>query len=228
MPFDENQVWFGNPISPVGAQVAHRLVSASTALAAFPLAPIKELSAKLGVHEFKTTSLTGSNNDLTYIGRAAGDHNVTIAYVDPGANNAVLSVSVSSEDVSISLATGSGGAITSTAAQVKAAIEASVDASALLVVLLASGNSGAGIVTALGSTALAGPGGTLPTLDAKLECSVDGINDWYDIAATFTQKTAVGFEVGAFVRLGNFGRWSFTLGGTLPVFAVSVQASYKP
>lgn len=97
-----------------------------------------------------TTSQTGANNDLAYtavpLGRLGNE--ILIIYADPSANNASLSVSVVGRTITINLATGAGGAITTTAAQVKAAIEASPAASALVTVVNAPGNNGSGVVTA--------------------------------------------------------------------------------
>ena len=56
----------------------------------------------------------------------------------------------------MSLATNSGGAITSTATLVKAAIEANASANALVSVALAASNTGAGVVTAMAATNLTG------------------------------------------------------------------------
>lgn len=111
-----------------------------------------------GVAATLSTNLTGSNNDLIYTARDFGTagNSTTVAYADPGGNNAALSVSVSSAAITVNLATGSGGAITSTAAQVKAAIEASAAASALVSVALKTSNDGTGVVTALSATNLAG------------------------------------------------------------------------
>lgn len=104
------------------------------------------------------TSLTGANNDLTFTSKQRGRvaNTISVRYVDPSANDASLSVSVSGRAITVNLATGEAGAITSTAAQVKTAIEGSAAASALVGVALAPSNSGAGVVTALAATKLAG------------------------------------------------------------------------
>jgi len=105
-----------------------------------------------------TTALTGTNNDLVYTavyGGAAGN-DITITYVDPPTNNAALGVVVTGSDIVVNLATNGSSVITSTAAQVKAAIQASTDASRLVNVANATGNDGTGVVTALAETPLAG------------------------------------------------------------------------
>ena len=75
-----------------------------------------------------------------------GGNDVSVAFTDPGASDAPLSVAVTGTDIAVSLATNSSGAVTSTAAQVVAAINASPAASALVVAYTYRGNAGAGVV----------------------------------------------------------------------------------
>jgi hypothetical protein len=75
-----------------------------------------------------------------------GGNDVTAEFVDPGAADSPLSVSVTGKDIRVSLATDSAGALTSTAAQVVAAVNADPAASALVVALTYRGNTGGGIV----------------------------------------------------------------------------------
>lgn len=108
-----------------------------------------------------TTALADTNNDLKYTHVAspanyATGNTVRVRYVDPAANSAVLGVVVAGKDITVNLATSAIGAITSTAAQVKAAIDASAPAAALVTVANAAGNDGTGVVTALAYTNLAG------------------------------------------------------------------------
>lgn len=109
-----------------------------------------------------TTALTGSNNDLVYtaIAEGTGGNAITITYVNPGTPSASLSVTVSGNDITVHLATNGSSAITSTATLIKAAIIASSPASSLVGVVLAPGNTGAGVVTALSTQNLAGGAGT--------------------------------------------------------------------
>lgn len=72
--------------------------------------------------------------DLTYTAKefgVAGD-DITIEYVDPEGNDEPLSVSVVGDAIEVSLETDSGGLIVSTAEDVLEAIEADVDANALV------------------------------------------------------------------------------------------------
>lgn len=104
------------------------------------------------------TALTGNNNDLVFTSVAQTDdsNSITMQYTDPYATSRALSVAVSNKDINISLATDSSGAIASTAAQIKTAIEANQNASALITVTNAFGNDGSGIVTAMAKTTLTG------------------------------------------------------------------------
>jgi len=98
-----------------------------------------------------TTALTGTNNDLTYtsVAQTSGANNITITYLNPGAPSQSLSISVISNAITVNLATNGSSQITSTAALIKAAIEASVDATALVTLSYPTGNDGSGIVTAM-------------------------------------------------------------------------------
>jgi hypothetical protein len=102
-----------------------------------------------------TTALAGSNNDLTFTARTPITQTVRVVYVVSG-NNTPLSVAVAGGDITVNVATNGGGAATSTASLVMAALQASAAAAALTDVNLASGNDGSGVVTAMAITALTG------------------------------------------------------------------------
>lgn len=114
-----------------------------------------------------TIDPAGAENSIIYDGKADGAayNDVTVAYIDPAGNNQLLVVTVIgdlSKDINVSLATGAGGAITSTAALIKAAVEALPAAAAL--VDLSYGvdggvGDGSGVVAAVSATNLAGGGG---------------------------------------------------------------------
>jgi hypothetical protein len=105
-----------------------------------------------------TTALTGTHNDLIFRARRAGvlGNSITIAYVDPLANDQELSIEVVGLDIIVNLATGPAGAITTTAAEIQAAIAADPGASSLVYAVNASGNDGTGVVIVLAETPLAG------------------------------------------------------------------------
>jgi hypothetical protein len=75
-----------------------------------------------------------------------GGNDITAEFRHPGVANSPLSVSVIGNDLVVNLATDAAGVLTSTAAQVISAINATPAANALLVALTYRGNAGAGIV----------------------------------------------------------------------------------
>ena len=77
-----------------------------------------------------------------------GGNDLTAEFVNPLVPNAPLSVSFIGNDLVVTLATSATGALTSTAAQVAAAISANAGAAAKLVAQTYRGNAGAGIVQA--------------------------------------------------------------------------------
>lgn len=111
--------------------------------------------------EVKATLLTGvvaNNNALTFTAKLAGElgNAISLRLVSPGTNNAVLSVSVSGTDVTVNLATGPSAAVTTTATQLKTALDANTSAAALLTVANTGASTGVGVVTALRRSELAG------------------------------------------------------------------------
>jgi hypothetical protein len=117
------------------------------------------------------TSLAGANNDLIYVAREAGTdgNGITVEYTDPAGNNQPLTVSVVGEAIDVSLATGPGGEITSTAQLILLAVLGNAGARALVSVEHPVGSDGSGVVTAMDETALAG--GTEPS-DGELRFTV--------------------------------------------------------
>lgn len=108
-----------------------------------------------------TTALTGTNNDLVYtaVGYGADGNAITIAYNNAGASQTLL-VTVAGNAIAVRLATNGSSVITSTAAQVMAAIQALPAAAALVTVANAPANDGTGLVTTLTATNLTGGTGT--------------------------------------------------------------------
>lgn len=121
--------------------------SKSGKFVAFPIAGAAQASL--------TTTLVTVNSNLKFTAKAlgTGGNSITVRYVVSG-NNTPLSVSVSTNDITVNVATGAGGAATSTASQVLSAVNASAPAFALVVASLAPGNDGTGIVAAFPATAL--------------------------------------------------------------------------
>lgn len=109
---------------------------------------------------------TGDDNGLTFTSKVYGaaGNGISIRYVDPGANSQSLAVTVDGQAITVSLATNGGGTITSTAAQVKAAIEAKQSAANLVTVAVMTSDSGtaddgSGVVTAMPAASLASGAG---------------------------------------------------------------------
>lgn len=202
---------FRSDVQLATPQILAASIAAGTA---FDTSDVDFLSVELRLHEFLVTSLTGTNNDLNIIARDPAVTDITVALIDPAANNAALSVEVTGHDIVVNLETGAGGAITSTAAQVAAALAASAAARDLVVVSNASGNDGTGVVTALAETGLAGPGAV--TIDVDVETMADTTN-WYDApGSAIPQASAVGVYRKVFGPVGWQSRINVTVGGTPP------------
>jgi len=90
-----------------------------------------------------------ANNALTFTAKNAGvnGNKISVSLVNPAASSQVLSVTVSGMAVIVNLATDEVKAITSTAAQVMAAVIASAPASALVIPTATGASTGAGVVT---------------------------------------------------------------------------------
>lgn len=101
------------------------------------------------------TGTVGANNAIRWTARSA-DRLPRVQLVDPGGASAALAVDVDGNDVIVSLATSAGSAITSTAAQVIAAVNEHDAASGLLTAANEGASSGAGVVLAVAITALSG------------------------------------------------------------------------
>lgn len=105
-------------------------------------APEVKASLALGV--------VSSNNALTFTSKLYGalGNDISVHLKDPGANGASLSISVTGRAIVASLATDSSGAITTTAAQLKTAIEANLAAAALVTIANTGASTGAGVIAA--------------------------------------------------------------------------------
>lgn len=109
----------------------------------------------------------GDDNALTFtaVAYGTGGNAITIEYIDPSGNDKVLEVVVVGSSITVNLATGAGGAITSTAAEILAAYELVAAAVALATVEIDTSDTGvaddgSGIVTALASAPFTGGQGT--------------------------------------------------------------------
>lgn len=95
-----------------------------------------------------STGRLSANTLLTHTADTAGaaGNLISVDFVDPGANDESLAVAVSGNAITVTLATNASGVITSTAAQVLAAINADGTAGALVTVTHGTGSDGSGVV----------------------------------------------------------------------------------
>ncbi len=150
-----NAHWFAGHLVTAADGPGSSGATAVTAMAKTALAGGADMDA---THAALTTALAGANNDVIWtaaVGGAAGN-DITIAYVDPGANDQLLGVVVANNDITVNLATGPGGAITSTANDIIAEVASTPAAAALVSGANAAANDGTGVVSALAATNLTG------------------------------------------------------------------------
>lgn len=106
------------------------------------------------------TELTGDDNDLIFQALVEGEPGdaISIEYVDPGAANQAMSIAVTGNKITVSLATGISGQITSTAEEIADAINSHGTARTMVTAELQSGQSGSGRVTAMTEKSLSRSG----------------------------------------------------------------------
>jgi hypothetical protein len=124
------------------------------------------------------TGVVGENNALTFtaLEAGAGGNAFTIQLIDPAGANKALAVDVNGHEIKVSLATDGANAITTTAAQVIAAIAEHDTASQLVAAANTGASSGAGKVKAVAKTNLAGGTDAAP---AVAKCFTGGDPDDY-------------------------------------------------
>ena len=119
---------------------------------------IKEATIKIFDGTYGTATLDSTNADadlvITARSRHIGSDKISVTLVNPAAPSAALGVVVTGREIVVNLATSTASAITSTAVQVKAAIDALPAAAALVSVALET--AGAGVVEAIAKTTLDG------------------------------------------------------------------------
>lgn len=115
-------------------------------------------NALAGVAAQATIQNIAAEGDIVFTAATVGadGNRIRVTFVDPGTASEALSVSVSGNDITVSLATDAGGDVSSTASEVITAVNGSTEASALVAASLADNNDGSGIVNAEGWTTLAG------------------------------------------------------------------------
>jgi hypothetical protein len=202
-----------------------------------------------------TTAGAGVNAQLTLTdkSRHRGTREpVSIALVNPGTNNAVLGVVVTGVNIVVNLATDGAAAITSTAALVKAAIEANADANALVTVTLPG--TGASVVSAQAATDLANGARTLTIyvhegtisytekaprkytrnrgrLDKVMDADEEPMDVRFDLIWDFiTAETGSGTPTPRDVlkRTGEAAAWESTSDDQCEPFCVDIEIKYDP
>lgn len=160
------------------------------------VAAINEVVGKLGaeatpvdgVKAAVTIDMTNPNGDLTYTAKDYGTagNSITVTHVDPSANDQSLAIAVDGTDITITLATDGSGTITSTANDIKTAIEADSEANALVAVTVEG--TGEGVVEAIAEDAL--EGGVDVTAGAVGSLRFDDTNFYMKISAQVWKKVA--------------------------------------
>jgi Zinc carboxypeptidase/Chitobiase/beta-hexosaminidase C-terminal domain len=125
-----------------------------------------------------------------------GGNDVSLALVDPGAADHPLTVSVDGTGISVELATDAAGAVSATAADVVAALNADPGAAALVTASTYRGDAGAGIVSAAPPTRL--------TDDLRAPAAVS--RDPFQMKALRIGKERDGSQPGAFLYCQEHAR----------------------
>jgi hypothetical protein len=115
---------------------------------------------KLSTKAAATTSLTGTNNDMTFTADTAGvaGNSITVAYYTdrtPVSNGSSVA-HCAGTTITVDLKTNGSGVSTALASEVKTAIEANAEAAALVDITDFAGNDGTGVVTAMSAITLSG------------------------------------------------------------------------
>lgn len=173
-------------------------------------------------HGVLSTALTGTNNDLDFTGKLYGlaSNAISVTYVDPGGATAVLGVTVSGTDITVNLGR-AASAINSTAALVKAAVEAVAAAAALVTVTNKAGNDGTGLVTAMAKTNLSS--GT-DAASVKLEIGMGALE--YKHTVTTDGDGTFEYDTGIELRRGEHVQVSAIVGSTLQTSEVLRTYTY--
>ena len=125
-----------------------------------------------------------------------GGNDVAVELADPGAADSPLSIDVAGNDVTVNLATDSTGALTSTAAEVVAALDSAPASSALVNAFTYRGNDGDGVVQPLGPV----------TLDDELDAPDHISHDPWTVRALRICRICDGSKTGVFIYAQEHAR----------------------
>jgi hypothetical protein len=112
----------------------------------------------------KSLGVVADKNAIKFTANGAGaaGNAIKVQLLDPSGNDKALGVSISGDTIVVSLATGPAGAITSTAAEVIAAVNKDLVVKQLVTAANSGTSDGTGVCAAVEATALAG--GTAATV----------------------------------------------------------------
>lgn len=157
-----------------------------------------------------TTGTVESNNGLTWSAKGPGlsGNDISITLTKPAVSNAVLTVSVINTEVRVALATDQNGDISSTAAQVLAAVQAHSGANRTINVAHTPTSDGTGVMTAVTKTNLTGGLGYESNIDYMVNLaagtlkltSATRIPTDEDIYIEYTHRAYSGFEISGAVN----------------------------
>lgn len=213
------------PLNAVAAGAPMVVVARPASYIKDSVAPFREYTVatqpNVNVFSSLTTALVGNNNDLVFTSKTlgvAGDA-IEIEYIDPGAEGA-LGISVVGTVIEITLANSAVPAITTTAAQIKALIEGTPAAHALVGITYPALNDGSGIVTVLVQTPLAG-GQNADTLVIGVETYTFLANGSTPAALSIVLGTTVTLTNSAIVALGGLTNVIVSAGSTVTKFLIT-------
>lgn len=227
-------------------------ISAALSVAVDGNAITVNLATDTGTASTLTSNPAGDDNSLIFTAVDAGPDGdaISIEYVDPAANDAVLSVDVAGTAITVNLATNGAGAITSTAADILAEIEATPAADALVVVTInaadtGSGDDGSGVVTAMVLANLEGGAwGAITSTAADILAAIEADEDADALVAVtimtgdsgseddgsgvVTAMAADNLEGGTGVGVGVAGRGSRYTDITTPALYINTGDADEP
>lgn len=145
----------------------------------------------------KATGVVGDNNAIlwTAVAGGAAGNNIKVALIDPAGNNKPLEVTVVNNEIRVQVATGDAGAITSTASEVIAAVNASLLAKGLVVAANSGTSDGTGVVAAVAATALAGGTDANVTPTLILAEDVDFTNFTQSGGVVYADQVVTGYDM---------------------------------
>jgi len=140
------------------------------------------LNIKTSVDAVKASLMTGVEGDNTAIEWTAVDagsagNGISVTLEDPSGNDESLAVTTNHNDITVSLATGASGDITSTASEIITAIEADAEASALVAVDDYGDSDGSGTVEAESEANLTGGSDASDNLEVDESATITAIDE---------------------------------------------------